>query len=364
MTSTAIAIAAGGGGDVVAASVLAQRLRHRFDVVAIMSYSWDRLIVDPTPGPRGLGDFDGLTSHHELVAQVTVSTVLRGPGRSTLPPLAHYVGCPLLLMDPVGGVAGLAAQFGAASRVFGAQTLLVVDVGGDILAEGTEAGLRSPLADSMSLAAAVRSGLGLHLLVAGLGLDGELTPPELTSLLQRHGATEVAELGAADVTRFAEVWNWHPSEASGLLCVAADGWRGRVETQRDALIDITDDATIVYEVDAYGVAANSLAANLIATTSLADAEQRVRTRRGYSDIDIERDRVPALARHDEWTPAADTVGAIDRYAYAAANRGVNALTIRRVLELAGASGAGAATRLRELLKCERPHNMRPPLYLA
>ncbi|WP_327113460.1 DUF1152 domain-containing protein [Nocardia sp. NBC_01730] len=362
MTSKAIAIATGGGGDVVTASVLAAKLRHRFDVVAIMSYSWDRLIIDPTPGPRGRGDFDGLTGHHELIAEVTESARLRGPGWSTLPPLVPYLARPLLLMDPAGGAIGLAAQFHAASQVFGVDALILVDVGGDILAEGHEAGLRSPLADSLTLAAAIQSELPLHLLIAGVGLDGELTPPELCTLLRRQGSAAVVELGAADVSMVAEVWNWHPSEANGLLCVAAEGWRGKVETQRDALISITDDATVVYEVDASGVAAHSLAADLFDTISLEQVEQRIRARRGYSDIDTERSRLSA--HREQRTPTVDTIGDIDRYAHAASRRGVNALTIRRVIELTGAVGANAGDALRDLLRRERPSNMRPPLYLV
>lgn len=362
MTSKAIAIAAGGGGDVVTASVLAAKLRHRFDVVAIMSYSWDRLIVDPTPGPRGRRDFDGLTGHHALIAKVTASARLRGPGWSTLPPLVPYMACPLLLMDPAGGAIGLAAQFRSAAEVFGAEVLIVVDVGGDILAEGHEAGLRSPLADSLALAAAIQLELPLHLLIAGVGLDGELTTPELCTLLHHQDSTAVAELGAADVSTVAEVWNWHPSEANGLLCVAAQGWRGKVETQRDAIINITDDATTVYEVDASGVAAHSLAADLSDTISLEQVEQRIRARRGYSDIDTERNRLSA--HREQRTPTVDLIGDIDRYAHAASLRSINALTIRRVIELTGAIGADAGDALRDLLRRERPSNMRPPLYLV
>ncbi|MDE1671258.1 DUF1152 domain-containing protein [Nocardia gipuzkoensis] len=362
MTSRAIAIAAGGGGDAVTASILAAKLRRRFDVVAIMGYSWDRLIVDPTPGPRACGDFDGLTRHHELIAEVTRSTRLRGPGRSTLPPLVPYLAHPLLLMDPSDGALGLADQFRAASQFFDADTLIVIDIGGDILAEGHETGLRSPLADSFTLAAAIQSELPLHLLVAGVGLDGELTPPELHTLLRRRDAVAVAELGDADVAAVAEVWNWHPSEANGLLYVAAEGWRGEVETQRNALINITDDATMVYEVDASAVAAHSLAAELFDTRSLEQAEQRIRAHRGYSDIDTERDRLSA--HREQRTPTADSIGDIDRYARAASLRGVNALTIRRVIELTGAISADAGEVLRVRLGRERPYNLRPPLYLV
>ncbi|WP_196812062.1 DUF1152 domain-containing protein [Nocardia sp. CNY236] len=361
VASKAIAIAAGGGGDVVTASVLTAMLRRRFgtDIIALMSFSWDRLIVDPTPGPRSRSDFDGLI-HHGLVAEVTESTRLRGPGWSTLPPLVPHLALPLLLMDPTGGAMDLAAQVRSAAQAFNADALIVVDVGGDILAEGHEAGLRSPLADSLALAAAIQSGLSVQLLIAGVGLDGELTPAELRTLLHRQNSTVVTELDADDVSMVADVWDWHPSEANGIFCIAAQGWRGTVETQRGAIISVTDDATVVYAVDASGVAAHSLAADLLDTMSLEQVEQRVRARRGYSDIDTERHR---LSAHWEQSTV-DSIDGIDRYAHAASFHGVDALTIRRVLELAGALGAGAGDALRDQLRRERPSNMRPPLYLV
>lgn len=362
MTVKAVAIAAGGGGDAITAAIIARKLRHRFDVAAIMSYSWDRLLIDPTPGPRSRDDFDRLAEHSPMIGEVTESARLRNAGRSTLPSLVPYLSCPLLLMDPIAGATGLAAQFRSAAELFGADVLVVIDVGGDILAEGHEAGLRSPLADSLTLAAAIRSELPLYLLIAGVGLDGELTLPQLCTLLRRHGSTAIAAFGAADVAMVAEVWNWHPSEANGLLCVAAEGWRGEVETQRDALINITDDATVVHEVDTFGVAAQSLAADLSDTISLEQAEQRIRDRRGYSDIDTERNRLSTY--REQRTPTVDSIGDIDRYAHAASLRGVNALTIRRVIELTGAIGADAGDALRDLLRRERPSNMRPPLYLV
>lgn len=362
MPSKAIAVAAGGGGDVVTASVLAAKLRHRFDVMAVMSYSWDRLIVDPIPGPRCLDDFDGLIRHHDLVAEVTEATRLRGAGWSTLPPLVPYLAHPLLLMDPTNGALGLAAQFRAASSILDAEALILVDVGGDILAEGHEDGLRSPLADSLMLAAATQADLELHLLVAGIGLDGELTRDELRALLRRHDAAEVTQLGKDDASAVADVWAWHPSEANGLLCVAAGGWRGTVETQRGALVRIDDGATAVHEVDADSVATNSLAAVLADTVSLHQVEKRIRERRGYSDIDTERERLSAgLGTH---TPPSAALGKIDRYAQSASLRGVDALTIRRVFELTGAVGAHAGDAVRELLGRERPRNMQPPLYLT
>ncbi|MFI6042613.1 hypothetical protein ACIA8C_13320 [Nocardia sp. NPDC051321] len=118
----------------------------------------------------------------------------------------------------------------------------------------------------------------------------------------------------------------------------------------------------MYEVDAAGVAARSLAVDLIEALSLEQAEQRTRARRGYSDIDTERNR--HATRREPRAPTTETIGDIDRYRHNASRRGVNALTLRRVIELTGATGADAGNALRKMLEHERPDNMRPPLYLV
>ncbi|MFE3059178.1 DUF1152 domain-containing protein [Nocardia sp. NPDC059239] len=54
---TAIAIAAGGGGDAITAAMLAAAMAE-LGIAAIMSYSWDRFMIDPAPGPRERADFE------------------------------------------------------------------------------------------------------------------------------------------------------------------------------------------------------------------------------------------------------------------------------------------------------------------
>ncbi|MCX4094432.1 DUF1152 domain-containing protein [Nocardia sp. alder85J] len=358
MPKKAIAVAAGGGGDAITTAVLRHRLPD-LEVVAIASWSWDRYIVDPTPGPRHARDFRGLRDLGG-VFQVPADAALHGPGRSTLPRVAAALDLPVLLIDATGGAVGIAHLFRIAARCFEATELVVVDVGGDILAAGTEPGLRSPLADSLVAAAAAATGLPARLLVTGIGLDGELTVPEVRAALNRFGAVPAFTLTAADVAAYAPMWSWHPSEANGLQAVAAGGWRGTVESQRDALITVTDEQTRVYTVHLPAVVEGTLAAGLTATTSLDDAEAVVRAARGRTDIDIERDR---RDRSSTTVPVTDPLTVIDRHAGTATARGADALTIRRVLELCRTAGP-AADEMRVQLTTHRSHHLHGPLYLT
>src|SRR5437588_312857 len=64
--------------------------------------------------------------------------------------------------------------------------LVLVDVGGDVIAHGDEPGLRSPLADAVMLAAGGQlstSGQPVLLGIFGVGCDAELTPDEVLGRL-------------------------------------------------------------------------------------------------------------------------------------------------------------------------------------
>ena len=69
--------------------------------------------------------------------------------------------------------------------------LVLVDVGGDVVARGDEPGLRSPLCDAVMLAAGGRlssRGQPVLLGIFGIGCDAELTPDEVLARLSEVAA--------------------------------------------------------------------------------------------------------------------------------------------------------------------------------
>src|SRR4030095_14530419 len=50
---SSLSVAAGGAGDALAAAIVHRALGHRAPAL-IATYAWDRLAIDPLPGPRGL----------------------------------------------------------------------------------------------------------------------------------------------------------------------------------------------------------------------------------------------------------------------------------------------------------------------
>ncbi len=191
----ALIVAVGGGGDAITATTL-QRLLGLHRPAPIMTYAWDRLMIDPLPGPRSIKDFAGLRTPAADVHQVVSNTTLRAPAGSSLPRIAADTNSTLLLLDPVEGAVGMARQIQAAAAHLNIDQVIALDVGGDAVTDGHDPGLRSPLADQLALAACMRSELPTRLLIAAPGLDGEIPAATVLDRLDRAGATPLGRLAA------------------------------------------------------------------------------------------------------------------------------------------------------------------------
>jgi hypothetical protein len=354
--------AVGGGGDAITAAALASPL-HMTRPPVVMTYSWDRLLIDPVPGPRSVSDFTGLDDVAPGVHRITPTTTPRPPAGSSLPRLAAELPAQLLLLDPACGTVGLAEQITAAARHVDADHLVLVDVGGDALTTGADAGLRSPLADQLSLAACIRTGLPSRLVIAGAGLDGELPAATIAQRLSDLDAESLPDLDAAAVKPVRHVFRWHPSEASGLLAAAAAGHHGVVEV-RDAgdRVHLSAATTRLAWVDAKRAASITPAAHLTDCDSLDAAQRTIRELTGLSEIDYETRKAARRAQTTVRHPTAADLPAIDEHAATAARHGSDYLSIRRLTELLGATTLDAFAALIDVVEHYRPDRYTPSLY--
>lgn len=347
-------VAVGGGGDAITSAALRRHLRLSQPPV-IMTYSWDRLMVDPLPGPRNAEDFSGLRRLAPKVFEVTPLTVARLPAGSSLPRLAADLSARIILLDPSAGAVGLAEQIANTALHFGLNNVTAVDVGGDALTNGHDPGLRSPLADQLALAACVRADLPTTLLIAAAGIDGELTTTALATRLRQFNGTRFGEVSAEDVALVEGVLRWHPTEASGLLAAAALGLRGTVEI-RDAgdQVELTDATPAIFALDALIVASDTPAHQLLDTTSLTVAEDRIQKLTGISEIRYETEKARRLEHRPAHMPTSRDLQRIDTFAQEAAGRGADLVSIRRLAELVGATSLDAFGELTRLLSSQRP----------
>ncbi|MCI3931346.1 DUF1152 domain-containing protein [Streptomyces sp. AN091965] len=333
-------VAAGGGGDAVAAAMLHAALYAADDEPAlILTYSWDRLIVDPVPGPRAPADFTGLRQLTPHVWAVPGTATPKPPHAATLPRLAAELPHAFALVDPYAGATGITRQLDELTAHFTPHTIDLLDVGGDILAHGDEPTLRSPLADALTLAACIRADAAadIRLLVAGPGLDGELSADTLRPRLGPLTATLTPE----HVRAITPILNWHPSEATALLAATALGARGLCEVRDAGLpVPLTAEGPTVHRVDlATAFSGNRLARAIAATTTLDEAEEHCRTVCGTSEIDYERTKAQRLSRQQPAVAAPrDLLAQINGFEQAARTRGATHATVRRLTEALGLTG--------------------------
>jgi hypothetical protein len=352
-------VAAGGGGDAVAAWML--HAAHSADRPVIATFAWDRLMIDPLPGPRAPQDFEGLVALDELNAAFSAASRPIPPAGSTLPRLAAEIDATLALLDPTHGAQGMRAQLQSLVHTTRAGRVEVVDVGGDALARGDEPELLSPLADSLVLAATDDLGIPVVLRVLGAGLDGELPAVLVAEHVESLGGRAVDTLERDAAERVLPVLEWHPSESTALVVAAALGHRGTVEVRdRGRAVLLDDRSATTFEVDHPAALEHSATASAVrASRTLDEADDLVRSVCGRSELDHERAKA---ARVQPGLPVdfdAQVDAAID-YLRTAADRGLDYVTYRRLAEVTGCAYRDSAG-LRRAVIARRSRNHVPPL---
>jgi hypothetical protein len=222
-SSRALVIGVGGGGDVVGALACARFLEFCGVEFTLGGLSWERAIYDPVPGPRRLSEVENVRALHEYAWLANAATRTNTGVYFAESKMAAALRTEILLVDINGGAQGVVAGLEAAMKEFNADLLVGLDVGGDSLAQGHEAGLRSPLADSIVLAAfAEMAKRGVRTLwgVFGYGSDGELSVDEIELALSKLAAAG-GLLGCWSLTpkiadELEEIIKTVPTEASAI----------------------------------------------------------------------------------------------------------------------------------------------------
>jgi hypothetical protein len=221
-TRKALVVGVGGGGDIVG-TIPTARFLEQFGIACVLGgLSWERVLYDPQPGTRTLAEVQHVRPLAPAVwlanAQTTTTTGVRFAESG----IAALYNTETVLIDLSLGVAGVVHGLRVAMHHLQADLLVGIDVGGDSLGDGSEAGLRSPLADAMMLAALYQLSDEFPCIwgVFGYGSDAELTQQEIDralSVVARHGGL----LGA---------WGMTPAVAAELQQVIA-----RVHTEASAI---------------------------------------------------------------------------------------------------------------------------------
>ncbi len=234
-----LSVGIGGGGDVVGALATAEHARLFGASAVVGGLTWERRPIDPLPGPRRMDEVTGAERLNDVVALAGPDTGGPGGVRFAESHMARHLGERTVLVDPTPGPAAVADGLADAARQLGCDTIALVDVGGDVLGHGDEAGLASPLADAVLLASARHlTGSGLRVIagVFGAGCDGELTPPEvlerIAEVATRGGWIGTMSLTPDAVERLEAAVAEVPTEASAMALRCARGHTGQTTIRR------------------------------------------------------------------------------------------------------------------------------------
>lgn len=265
--------------------------------------SWERSVFDAIPGPRSLNEVQEVRALHPYawLANPKSRTSTGVPFAESK--MAGIRSQEILLIDINGGVKGVVEGLEAAVREFDADLLVGVDVGGDSLAEGPEPGLRSPLADSIMLAAFAefeRRGRRTLWGVFGYGSDGELTVEEIEIALNKVAKSR-GLLGAWALTpkvaaELEEVIKKVRTEASAVPIECAKGaWGEKKIRQGQRRVKLTPLTTLTFFLSP-SVVYETLArpAQAVSKSSSLEAANEALHALGLkTELDLEREKYNA-----------------------------------------------------------------------
>jgi hypothetical protein len=288
----------GGGGDVVGA-LASTLLSERLGVPAALGgISWERLPIDPHPGPRSAGEI--------LEAErLSDAVLLAGPTTRTTDGavfaeshMARLRGEQTVLVDVGRGPQAVAEGLAIAMEALGCDLTILVDVGGDVLGDGSEPGLASPLCDAVMLAAGqllAQRGARIVGAVFGPGCDGELTHAELLVRLARVagaggliGAVGMAPDVADQLERACQEI---PTEASAQAVRCARGEIGTTAIRagrREVELSPLGAMTFYFDPETAVSSVARLAAAVLETQSLDEANEALHRLGVRTELDYER----------------------------------------------------------------------------
>lgn len=249
----ALVIGVGGGGDIVGTIPTARFLEQLGIPCVLGGLSWERFVYDPQPGTRSLAEVTNVRALAPAVWLANANTATHSGIRFAESGIAAFYHTETLLIDLSHGVGGVASGLRTALQILGADLLVGIDVGGDSLAAGHEAGLRSPLADAMMLAAWHQLAAEVACVwgVFGYGSDAELTIREIDqalSLVARHGGL----LGAWGMTpaiaaEMRQVIHEVRTEASAIAVECAEGaWGTRTIRDGTRRVELSPVCTVTF----------------------------------------------------------------------------------------------------------------------
>ena len=226
---------AGGGGDALGTVHLYLRLRDMGAEPVIGAIAWERHPIDPYPGPIPIEAMVEIEPLGYSAAIVTGKSYALRWGHEVKPQIARVaeaLGVEAVFLDASKGAWGISQGLREAAEALGVEAVIALDTGGDMLAAGCEDELWSPLADAISLAGTIDSGLPAIVAIHAPGADGELPAEKvleyISILASRRALLETTGLRLIDAEYISKIMDKVHSEASKIPVRAMLGEYGTI----------------------------------------------------------------------------------------------------------------------------------------
>lgn len=303
-----LVVGIGGGGDSLGALALLLRLRSWGADAVLGNAVWERFVLDPFPGPIPVEQLFGAEGLGRGAALVDARSFVRRHGLEIRPQIvvaSEVLGERAVFLDMSGGERGFAEALEEASERLGAEAVLGVDVGGDVLARGCEEGLWSPLADSIALSALQRIRIPSVLAVLGPGVDGELSPGQvlerIAEIAAEGGLVEVCGLSRRELRLLEGHLDRFASEASKMPFLALRGSRGEIPIRGGSRrVELSPLSASLYVVETDAAYRGSAISQIVrGSESVYEARRRLNDRCLYTELDLEEDLQPLIGAGEE-----------------------------------------------------------------
>jgi len=288
-------IGIGGGGDVVGTIPTSRYIRWLGIPTIIGGLTWERYVNDPEPGPRRMEEIVDIELLSPTVGLANEKTRTTKGIRFTEAAVAEFLKERTLLIDLNRGVQGVIDGLNEAIQKLGVNLFVGIDVGGDVLGDGSEKGLHSMLADSMMLSAMANLEVTTVLGVLGCCTDGELTFEEFNKQLAKiaeHGGLLGARcLTPEDVEILEKVIPLTKTEPSLLAVKAARGFRGEFVIRggyRRVMLTPMSAFTFYFDPRVVFEHISRVARDLVPTRSLDEANEILKRAKLPSELEFER----------------------------------------------------------------------------
>lgn len=290
----ALVMGVGGCGDIVSTIPTARLLELHGVEVLLGGVAWERVVVDPNAGPRHFDEIENISRLNDAVALANGETRTADGIEFAETNVARHYGDEVVLIDLAGGAEGVTEGLEDACHELAIDVIVGTDAGGDVLAKGDEAGIKSPLTDAIMLRALASAELPTVLGVYGYGSDGELTLSEIDAGIaraaQRDGLLGAWGLTPRTVRELESLVEVVTTEASRLPLEAARGQLGETAIRDGARsVKLTPGSTVTYYLDPQTVAASSALHDAVRGTRSFEAAHEALTEDGFdTELTLER----------------------------------------------------------------------------